>query len=439
MANWLSNLIGRSTFVPTPAISIVPIAEERSVLASVADDGDVFLKKLGLEHLRAHVTAKNAMGLATFYGCVKFISNQIASLPYNVYRSELGQGAMKQSKHPLNYVLETRFNKNMAPLVAKRAMLLNCLVHGWSVAEIKRNRARHTIEIQPYPCSQVYILHDRESDSYFFDIPHLNKKLSQDDVIFLKDLDFDGATGGSIISWQHQTIEIDLTAKEFAAKFFRNGTFMGGIIENPAMANAKTEEVAKGIKSQVVKAFDNGDGIAVFAPGVKFHPIGLSPADSRLLEIFEMSDKDIAKMFNLSLSMIGDTEVQSSWGSGVEQMYTILTNSVLVPIARQIEEEVDYKCFRGDDLQNGYYTKHNFKGLLRGDWKTQSEHLQRMVTSGIYTPDEARYYDDMGPLPKGTGNRAYMNGTMTPLELIDEVKTSKRNGNKGASAGVQRG
>lgn len=388
------------------------------------------------------------MGIATFYGCVKFISNQIASLPYNVYRSEEGKGSKKVQKHPLNYVLETRFNKNMGPLVARRSMLLNCLVHGWSMSEVKRDNRRQTYEIIPYPCKQVYILHDQASDSYFFEVPHLNKRLSQDDVIFLKDISFDGAVGESIINWQHQTIEIDLTAKEFAAKFFRNGTFMGGILENPAMANAKNEDAAKEIKERAMKAFNGGDGIGVFAPGVKFHPIGLSPADSRLLEIFSMSDKDIAKMFNMSLAMIGDTEVQSSWGSGVEQMYTILTNSVLLPIAIQVEQEVDYKCFRRDEVEAGHYTKHNFKGLLRGDFKTQSEHLQRMVTSGIYKPDEARAYDDMAPLENGTGNRAYMNGTMTPLDLIDEVKKSKAagrttrkskkeaDGNEGTAAGV---
>jgi hypothetical protein len=62
-----------------------------------------------------------------------------------------------------------------------------------------------------------------------------------------------------------------------------------------------------------------------------------------------------------------------------------------------------------------------------------------MVTGGIYKPDEARAYDDMAPLKNGTGDRAYMNGTMTPLDLIDEVKTQKKNGNKGSSAGAERG
>lgn len=432
--NWLKNIVGRGSVLPKPSIEIGTFTEERSVMASSMDDADVFLKKLGLDSLRVHVTATNAMGIATFYGCVKFISNQISSLPYNVYRSNGKHGAKKQYDHPLNYVLETRFNKNMGPLVARRSMLLNCLVHGWSVSEIKRDNNRRTIAIIPYPCSEVYILHDRASDSYFFEIPHLNKRLSQDDVVFLKDLDFDGAKGTSIIGWQSRTIEIDLTTREHAQQFFANRTFMGGFLEHPAVANAKDETAAKEIKERVNDALLE-DGIAILPPNVKYHSMGMSPNDSRLIEIFNMSSKDIAKIWNLSLAMIGDTEVQSSWGTGVEAMYIILTNSVLIPIARQIEEEINYKCFRTDELREGYYTSHNFKGLLRGDFKTQSEHIYRMVTGGIYMPDEGRAYDDKGALPKGTGARAYMNGSMTPLELIDEVKLSKsKNSNKNGAA-----
>lgn len=427
--------------MPEPTISIEQLAEERSYNVGKLEDAKAFLGELGFTDINVNVTPENAMSISTFYGCVKFISNQISSLPYNVYRYSESGGAKKQTVHPLNYILETRMNKNMGPFVGFRALLLNWLVRGYAVAEIKRDRYNRPLEIVPYPSWQVYILHHKETDSYFFNIPHLNKTLNQEDVIFLKDLCFDGALGSSIVSWQSQTIEIELTAKEFTKEYYKNGTFMGGIITNPAMANVRTEEAAKKIKEDAVNAFKGaggGYGFAVFAPGVNYIPIGMSPADSKLLEIFSMSSKDIAKIFNLSLAMIGDTEVQSSWGTGVEAMYTILTNSVLVPIARQIEEEVDYKCFRRDEINEGYYTRHNFKGLLRGDFKAQSEHIYKMVTGGVYKPDEGRAYDDMAPLANGTGDRAFMNGTMTPLDLIDEVLKNKMNGNTNPASGIQR-
>ena len=315
-------------------------------------------------------------------------------------------------------------------------MIINFLVHGWSVSEIVRDGRRRTEEIIPYACSEIWPIYDEISDNYFFQVVKTGRKLSQDDVILLKDLSYDGKMGNSVLNWQSQTLKIDLSAKAFTEKFFENGTFMGGFISHPAMVNAKNEEAAKSIKAQVLESYRDGSGISVLPPGSDYKKIGLSPSESKLLEIFAMSDKDIAKMFNLPLSVIGDTEVQSSWGTGVEAMNTIITNSVLMPIARQIEEEVDYKCFRNDEVTAGYRTKHNFKALLRGDFKAQSEHQKSMVLSGVYTPNEARKFDDMPPLKNG-GDEAYMNGTMTPLGLIKEVKTGKRDGKKVSAAGAE--
>lgn len=420
--------------MPDPAISIEPLEEERSVLASTMDSPEIFLKKLGLERLIGHVSADNTMGIATFYGFVKFISNQISSLPYNVYRID-GGAAKEASDHPLNYALETRMNKNMAPIVGRRTMLMNCLVHGWSIAEIVRDELRQTEALIPYPCSQVHPRYDELSDNYFFDIPIRNKILSQDDVIFLKDLSYDGRIGTSVVEWQRQTLGIDLAAKAFAERFFEKGTFVGGFITHPAMVSTNTEENAKGIKKRFIESYSDGSGISVMAPGSEYVKIGLSPNDAKLLEIFSMSDKDIAKMFNLPLSTIGDTEVQSSWGTGVEAMNTIITNSVLMPWAKQIEEEVDYKCFRRDEVEAGYYTEHNFKGLLRGDFKAQSEHIINSVQGGVMTPNEGRYFDNLPPLKEG-GDEAYMNGTMTPINMIREVKSGENNGKRVSSAGA---
>lgn len=434
MANWFNRILFGAESQP-----ILPeaVADQRSVvIASIESEN--FLKKLGLENLKVYVNADNSMGIATFYSCVNFISKQCAALPYNVYRSEEGSTPRRERKHPLDSVLETRFNKNMGSFVARRSLYLNYLVHGFAIAEIQRNRSRQTVGIIPYPSNQVQIKHNEKTDDYFFEIPHLNKTLSQDDVIFLKDLNFNGAIGYSVTDWQHKTIKLDLLSKEYAVKHFENGAYMAGIITHPAANNAKDEDAAKVIKKRALDSFngtDGGAGIAVMPDGVKYTPIGLDPHQSQLLEIFSMSKKDIALLFGVPLSILGDTEVQSSWGSGVEQMNINLVNYVFNPIATQTEQEVDYKCFRADERADGYYTRHNFKGLLKGDLKAQTEHLTKMVSNGIYTPDEARYYDEKAPLPDGVGARAYMNGTMNPLDLIDEIKGQKAEKNGKRKAG----
>jgi HK97 family phage portal protein len=433
--SWITNVFSRGVLVPEPSIDIEPIDEERSIQASTMDEASIFLQNLGLEHLIGNVTANNSMGIATFYGFVKYISNQISSLPYNVYRYD-ENWTDRDLAHPLSYALETRMNKNMSPFIGRRTMLINVLVHGWSISEIVRNEMRRTEAIIPYACSEVYPMYDESSDSYFFHITKTGRTLSQDDVIFLKDISFDGREGKSITEFQNNCLRVNLQAMGFTNKFFDNGTFMGGFITHPSVNGTKKEEVAKEIKSRVITSYKDGSGVSILPTGSDYIKIGLNPADSRLLEIFDKSDKDIAKMFNLPLTVIGDTTVQSSWGTGVEAMNTIVTNSVLMPWARQIEEEVDYKCFRKDEIQDGYFTEHNFKGLLRGDFKSQSEHIINSVNAGTMTPNEGRYFDNLKPLKKG-GDDAYMNGTMTPIGLIKEVKTGEQDGKGISTSGTE--
>nr|MBZ1362146.1 phage portal protein [Dyadobacter fermentans] len=422
--------------LPAPVESV----EERSVtpatvsdgsgsVASTRDSAEEFVRKLGLDELHVSVTPRNAMSIAAFYGCVRFICNILSSLPYTVYRSEAEGGSKKFTEHPLHWVLTKRANRHMSPFIAHRTMLMNCLVYGWSIAEIKRDYLRRVTEIIPYPCSKVFILHDVSSDEFYFKIPHLNKTLFEDDVIWLKDLSFDGNWGGSIVAWQAQTIKINLLAKQFEDKFLSKSTFVGGIIES---GDAKNEDAAKIIKKRMVEGLQDGDdggfGLVVLSHGTKFTKVGMTPVESQLNELFNHSAKEIAMMFGLPLSVLGNTEVQSSWGTGVEQMFIALTNSVLIPIATQFEQELDYKCLRKDEILAGIFTRHNFKGLLKGDQKAQAEYYTKMAGAGFFKLDEVRDLEEMDKLPDGTGATAYMNGSNRPLALLGkEFKQSKNN------------
>lgn len=407
------------------------------------DAATFLLKQYGLESLSANVTARNAMGISTFFGCVKHISNVMASIPYTVYRDSGAEGSEKYYDHPAYYTLSTRFNENMSSFIARRALITNWLVYGWAVAEIKRDRLRNVVSIIPYASQDVTILHDDETDRYFFQIPSKRKNLSQDDVIFLRDLSFDGNVGHSIINWQCQTIKIDLLAKEFAQKYYEKGTFMGGMLETPDAG--RDAEQAKIYKQRIIESLQGADGggfgFTVLGPGVKWHNVGRPPVESQLMELFSKSSSDVAQMFNLPLSMIGDTSGDTSWGTGVEQMFIRVTNTVYAPIAAQIEQEFNYKCFRKDEILAGVFTRHIFKSFLRGDLKSQGEYYAKMVTNGIYTIDEVRGFDDMKPLPGGVGARSYMQGAMMPLDIIDEVRLAKQNkngtGKEGTSAGTE--
>jgi HK97 family phage portal protein len=392
-------------------------------------------KLFGIDRIYARANERTAMGISTFFGCVRLIVNLTSSTPVGVYKYLASGGSESKHDHPLDYLLSVRTNPQMTPIIAIATLVINLKVHGAAIAKIVRDENRRPIAIFPIPTQNVNFIEDPNTGVYFFQIVTngTNEVLSEDDVIFLKDLGFDGRIGTSVIDWQGAVIKLDALTHKFAENYYEKGTFIGGFLETPLAADE--EDAAKEYKKRVVESLsgkDGGLGLAILGPGIKWHAVSRTPLESQLVEIFNKSDKDIAKMFGVPLSLIGDTEKQTSWGTGVEQMFIGVTRSVIMPIAVQIEQEVRYKCFRNDEIKKGYYIKFNFRGLLRGDSTQFSNYVRAMVNSGIYNIDEVRALEELPPLPNGAGSRNLIQSGMIPLELVEEfIKSKSKKTNSG--------
>lgn len=388
---------------------------------------------LGLSSISANATPQTAMGIATFFGCVRVISNLMASTPFGVYKELEAGGSKKDKRHPLNYVLSTRANNQMSPFLLKKTIVANTIVWGFSVSRIVKDVNGKIDSIYPYPSSSVTILEDTKTGLLFFQIINLGERiiLSQDEVIFIKDTSFDGNKGVSILKWQARTVKIDLLTQAFLEKYYEKGTFIGGFIEAPFIDVHKAEQT-KAYKNNVIetlKGDSSGFGLAIMGSGGKWHPVTRSPVESQLMETFGKSASDIAMIFGVPLSILANTEKQTSWGTGVQQMFIGVTRMVLIPIAKQIEEEFNYKCFSRTESENGRYTEFNFRALLRGDSTEFANYIRTMLTNGVYNINEVRAFDNLAPI-KG-GERHYIQGAMIPLDKIDDVidkKNTLKNG-----------
>ncbi len=426
MANWWTNFWnpGRSD----------NNHEKRSTgvsYATTADDS--ILQMLGLSSISANATPQTAMGIATFFGCVRVISNLIASTPFGVYRELKTGGSKKDKEHSLDYILSIRANNQMSPFLLKKTVVANTIVWGFSVSRIVKDGSGKVESIYPYPSSNVTILEDTKTGLLFFQVIERGSRLilSQDEVIFIKDSSFDGNKGVSILKWQARTVKIDLLTQAFLEKYYEKGTFAAGFLEQTTI-DVYNEEKMAAYKKAVLKSLkgaESGFGMAIIGAGGKWHPVTRSPVESQLMETFDKSASDIAMIFGVPLSILANTEKQTSWGTGVQQMFIGVTNIVLIPIAKQIEEEFNYKCFSRLETQKGRYTEFNFRALLRGDSTEFSNFIRTMLNLGVYNINEVRAFDNLPPI-KG-GERHYIQGAMVPLDKIDDIidkKNTQKNG-----------
>lgn len=105
----------------------------------------------------------------------------------------------------------------------------------------------------------------------------------------------------------------------------------------------------------------------------------------------------------------------TTWGSGIEQLILQFTKTCLTPLLRSIESAV-YRDLLDAKTRKTTVVKFNMEGLLRGDSQARADFLQKMVNTGIYTPDEARSYENKASKPGG--DQLIVNGTMQPLHGI---------------------
>lgn len=415
-------------------------SESRSATYSLTDDA--LARILGLENITAHASARTAMSIGTFFGCVRFISDLLAAQPYGLYQELKGGGSRKATDHPLHQLLHTRPNANMSSFIARRTLVANVVVYGFAVAHILRDENNRVYEIKPYPSNKVSILEDPETGFYFFQINTRSGLLtvSEDDVIFLKDLSFDGELGNSVVKWQATTIKTQLLIEKFTEKFYEKGTFMSGFLTTDL--EPKNHEAAKTYKERFVEALQGSDtggyGFAILGNNAKWNNVGITPIEAQITAFMERGDKDISKMFGIPLAMIGDTEKQTSWGTGVEQSFIGVTNTVIIPKAIQIEQEIDYKCLTATERRQGYYTKMNFRNLLRGDAKSYGEYIAKMVQIGVFSQDEVRAWDEMAPIEGGVGKHHWIQGAMMRLDQPKESlrQQKQKNGQQTVSPSV---
>ncbi|QRQ99708.1 phage portal protein [Dyadobacter sandarakinus] len=424
MPNLLQKWFGSGTLEKEPETRML-----QNTVNHVPDLEASFLRMLGLDPIHVSVNAVSAMSLSTFYSAVRLISDLIAAQPYSVYRSLPDGGSKVAKDHRLHYLIHTRPNARMSPYIFRRTLIANMLVYGYAVARILRDGEGNVYSLIPYASSKVSVKVDPDTGAYFFQIdnePGVTKglMLAEDDVIFLKDMSLDGSCGQSVVKWQAETLKLNLLTRKYANQYYEKNAFISGILTTDLPA--KDAESAKIFKDRFLNALKDQSGLAVLGAGADYKPVGRSPVESQVIEFLNQSDKDIAKFFGLPLAMLGDTEKQTSWGTGLEQNFIGVTNTVIIPKAVQLEQEINYKCLTFNEQRKGYYTKHNFRNLLRGDHKSYAEFVAKMIQNGVYSQNEVRAWDEL-PSVEG-GDQHWIQQNMMPLDKAEEILKGKSNG-----------
>jgi HK97 family phage portal protein len=219
-----------------------------------------------------------------------------------------------------------------------------------------------------------------------------------------------------------------LAAEEFGAKFYANSANPSGVLETPNTVR-DPDDLRKKWRAQF-----GGEGqysTAVLEEGLTFKPITIHPADAQFLETRRFQLNEIARLFRVPPSMLGDLERATY--SNAEQMSLDFVKFTLGPWVTRLEKAFQ-QCLLLPGEKSEYFIRFNLDGLLRGDYKTRMEGYSIGIQNGVFSVNDVRALEELNPLSDDEGGNLHvLNGNVVKLKDAGEAYLSKHNNTEGSN------
>lgn len=382
-----------------------------------------------IDFLGLQGTKEDALSEATYFACLKVLSESVGKLPLKLLKHDENGGVVTARGHPLYFALHDRPNPYMTSTTFWSTMEQNRNHYGDAYAWIKGAGTKTSLWI--LPSNEVEIWYDDQKilsdvpDVYYI-YSHGGKlyKFSSEQIIHLKtSSSFDGIKGIPVREQLKTTVTGNIKAQKMLNQMYKSGFTAKAVVQYTADLS---EENRKKFKEKI-EDFAGSDlddkevkSIIPIPFGTNLTPLNIKLADNQFIEVKKYSALQIASAFGIKPNQIGDYE-KSSYASSEAQQLSFYVDTMLY-ILKQYEEELNYKLLSREEIDTGYYFKFNVAVILRADLKTQIETLSQAVANFIYTPNEARALLDKPSLPGG--DKLLGNGASIPVELAGSQYTN---------------
>ena len=369
--------------------------------------------------------AADAQSEATYFACLKVLSEAVAKLPIRIQQYTPDHGIRIAREHRWYRPLHERPNRFTTASVF------------WSGRESQRNDKGNTYawiderdplhpqlwQIDPDSISIYYdnaCRLDKQPDIYYrYSTPQGVIVLGSEEVLHFKShrTKENGLVGQSVREQLAATIRGNVKAQEFINRTIESGMTAKSVLNYTGSLNDENVKTLLGEISRYARGEMRDRGIENIIPmpvGYSLQPLNLKLADSQFLELRQYSALQIASAFGVKPYQVGDY-TKSSYASAEAQQLSFLVDTLLY-IVKQYEEELEAKLLTDDEIANGYHIKFDTEVLLRTEFKELIATLSTAVSTFLLTPNEAREQLNRPHMPGG--DQLIGNGSTVPLTAV---------------------
>lgn len=352
-----------------------------------------------------------ALTLTAVWCAIRLLAESVSSLPISVYTKQPNGDKVEDTKNPIYNLIRFKPNYYQNKITFFEFIMISICTEGNAYVQIVRNNSGTPTQLICLNPETVTVVVNNNELYYQMD----SGVLDSSDVLHFKTITDDGITGLSPIDQCAKALKWSISLEEFGSTFFSNGAKPSSILQTDrALSDTALQRLKTSFNNNYGK-LKNSNSTIVLEEGLTFKPISISPEQAQFLSSRQFSIEEVARIFNVPPHLLKDLSKSSF--NNIEMQSQEFVTYTLMPYITRIEEEMNLKLFRSNQLGNTF-VEFNVNGLLRGDVKSRTEAYKTAITNGYMSINEVRRKENLNSI--AGGDKHFMQMNMTTIDKIGE-------------------
>lgn len=354
--------------------------------------------------------------------CVNTIATHVSK--FEMVHRQYGTDTVREVNGDINFLLRHRPNPVNSPsqflfkIAWEWAMYNNAFVY------IQRDKDGYIKGFYPINATRYELLQDASGNTTFlrfvFAANNQTYELPYDELIHIRRMYGNNDIFGEDNSSFKSAVEANDTATQGISNAIKATAGLRGII---TFTNSilKDSDMKK-FKDKFVDDYlslENESGIAVMDQKAEFTPLKMDPITLSNTQLQYLAD-NVYKYYGLNASIVNSDYSDTQWSAFYE--------SVLEPLAIQLEQEFTYKVFNDKAIREGNRIVFVVERIKYNKTTTKISLISQLGQLGILTVDECRAILDMAPFGGEQGAKTLQTLNVVNSAVADEYQVGTSEG-----------
>lgn len=336
------------------------------------------------------INSKTAFEIVAFFSAVSLISDTISTLPVDAYIRIDGN---RKPYRPKPAWIDQPDVDVFTRSGHYQQVLVSLLVNGNAYVRVYRDQAGDVVNLVCLNPDTVKVSRSAIGRKVFV-VNGESKPLTGDEVMHLTDLLEPGAlVGVSRVDKLKEALGVASALQSYAARFFGQGATTQGIIEYPGNLTPDQAKLLRDGFDAAHRGFRKAHRTGILSGGAVYKSTSVNNDSAQFLESRRFAVEEIARVFNIPLSLMGIPGTQSY--ASVEQNQIQFVTHTLRPYIEKLEGAYSRL------LPNQAFMKFNVDGLLRGDFNSRVTAYASALQVGWLNINDVRRFEDLSPVDGG--------------------------------------